>query len=95
MGDARKLPFFKADCVVTDPPYGRSASTLKATTRQLVQEVLVSAQGLLGVGQRICIALPIRVNQQGEVDHMAKDLAEYIEGLGYKTIESHMVYIHR
>ena len=43
----------------------------------------------------ICIALPIRVNQQGEVDHMAKDLAEYIEGLGYKTIESHMVYIHR
>jgi tRNA G10 N-methylase Trm11 len=42
----------------------------------------------------ICIALPIQVNGLGEVDHMAKDLARYIEGLGYKTIESHLVYIH-
>jgi tRNA G10 N-methylase Trm11 len=60
-----------------------------------VQEVLASSLGLLGVGQRICIALPIRVNQQGEVDHMSRDLEEYVKGLGYKTIESHMVYIHR
>jgi tRNA G10 N-methylase Trm11 len=35
------------------------------------------------------------VNQQGEVDHMSKDLAGFVEGLGYKTIESHMVYVHR
>jgi hypothetical protein len=42
----------------------------------------------------ICIALPIRVNQQGQVDHMSKDLAGFVKGLGYKTIESHMVYIH-
>jgi tRNA (guanine10-N2)-dimethyltransferase len=95
LGDARKLPFFKVDCVVTDPPYGRSASTLKATTRQLVQEVLVSAHGLLGEGQRICIALPIKVNQQGDTEHMAKDLAGFIEGLGFKTLESHLVYVHR
>ena len=94
-GDARQLPLLKVDCVVTDPPYGRSSSTLKSTTKQLVQDVLASTHGLLGVGQRICIALPIRVNQQGEVDHMAKDLAGYIEGLGYKTIESHLVFIHR
>ena len=95
LADARKLPLFKVDCVVTDPPSGRSSSTLKSTTKQLVQDVLASSLELLGVGQRICIALPIRVNQQGQVDHMSKDLAGFVEGLGYKTIESHMVYIHR
>ena len=26
---------------------------------------------------------------------MSKDLAGFVEGLGYKTIESHMVYVHR
>ena len=60
LADARQLPFFKVDCVVTDPPYGRSASTLKSTTKQLVQEVLEASYELLGTGQRICIALPIQ-----------------------------------
>ncbi len=94
LADSRYPPFFKVDCVVTDPPYGRSSSTLKSTTKQLVQEVLASSLALLGAGQRICIALPIQVNGCGEVDHMAKDLKEYIKNLGYKTIESHLVYIH-
>jgi len=93
--DARQLPFNRVDCVVTDPPYGRSSSTLRSTTKQLVQEVLVSAHGLLGVGQRICIALPIKVNQSGQVDHMAKDLEEFVMNLGFKVIESHKVFIHR
>ena len=43
-------PFFKVDCVVTDPPYGRSSSTLKSTTKQLVQEVLASSLVLAGGG---------------------------------------------
>ena len=62
LADSRNPPFFKVDCVVTDPPYGRSSSTLKSTTKQLVEEVLASSLVLLGVGQRICIALPIQVN---------------------------------
>jgi len=45
-------------------------------------------------GWAIFIALPIQVNGSGKMSRMAEDLAEYIEGLGYKTIESHMVYIH-
>ncbi len=40
-------------------------------------------------------SLPMKLNPQGEVDHMAKDLAQYIEGRGFKTIESHVVFIHR
>jgi tRNA (guanine10-N2)-dimethyltransferase len=94
LADSRKPPFFKVDCVVTDPPYGRSSSTMKSTTEQLVKDVLASSFALLGVGQRICIALPIQVNGLGKISRMAEDLAEYINGLGYKTIESHLVYIH-
>jgi tRNA (guanine10-N2)-dimethyltransferase len=95
LADACMLPLTMVDCVVTDPPYGRSASTLKSTTKKLVQEVLTSAFTLLGIGQRICIALPIRVNQQGLVEHMSKDLALFVKDLGFKTIESHIVYVHR
>ena len=62
LADSRKLPFFKVDCVVTDPPYGRSSSTLKSTTKQLVEDVLASSLELLGVGQRICIASPKTLN---------------------------------
>ncbi len=94
LADSRKPPFFKFDCVVTDPPYGRSSSTLKSTTEQLVKDVLASSLELLGKGKRICIALPIQVNGSGQVDHMAKDLADFVKDLGYKTIESHLVYIH-
>ena len=95
LADSRKIPLFKVDCVVTDPPYGRSSSTLKSTTKQLVQDVLASSLALLGAGQRICIALPIQVNGLGQVDHMAKDLDGFVKNLGFKTIESHLVYIHR
>jgi tRNA (guanine10-N2)-dimethyltransferase len=95
VADARKLPLTRIDAVVTDPPYGKSATTLKATTKTLVENVLSSAKPLLGKGQRICIALPIRVNQQGQVEYMSKDVAGFVEGLGFKTVESHMVYVHR
>jgi tRNA (guanine10-N2)-dimethyltransferase len=84
LGDARQLPFFKVDCVVTDPPYGRSASTLKSTTKKLVQEVLAASHDLLGMGQRICIASPktLQIKVVGEE-------------LGFRYIESHFAYVHR
>ncbi len=83
-GDARKLPFYKVDCIITDPPYGRSSSTLKSTTKQLVMDVFTSAYGLLGAGQRICIASPKTLN--------IKALGE---ALGFRHIESHFAYVHR
>ncbi len=84
LADARHLPLIKVDCVVTDPPYGRSSSTLRSTTKQLVQDVLVSAHDLLGVGQRICIASPKTLNIK------ALGVA-----LGYRHVESHFAYVHR
>ncbi len=84
LADARKLPFTKVDCVVTDPPYGRSASTLKSTTKQLVEAVLSSTYDLLTVGQRICIASPKTLH----IRRIGKNL-------GFKHLESHFAYVHR
>ena len=97
LADARRLPLFKVDCVITDPPYGRSSSTLKSTTKQLVKDVLASTYGLLGVGQRICIALPIMVNRlkQNRVERVSMEIEGFVADLGYKRVESHLVYVHR
>jgi len=84
VGDARHMPLTKVDCVATDPPYGRSSTTMKRTTRQLVEEVLASAQEMLGKGRRVCIAAPKTL-----------DIGKIGEALGYKHLESHFVYVHR
>lgn len=84
VANARSPPITKVDCVVADPPYGRSATTLKRTTKQIVEEVLTGVRDMLVEGQRICVAAPktLTVGHIGTV-------------LGYKHVESHFVYVHR
>lgn len=84
VADGRKIPLKKLDCVVTDPPYGRSATTLKFTTKSIVEGILISAYPLLEKRQRICIATPktLCIKQVGEA-------------LGYRHLESHFAYVHR
>jgi tRNA (guanine10-N2)-dimethyltransferase len=84
IADARKLPFRRVDCIVTDPPYGKSATTLKSTTKAIVEGIFASARELLGVGQRICIASPKTLG-----------IKAVGERLGYKHLESHFAYVHR
>lgn len=84
VADARQMPLTQVDCVVTDPPYGRSATTLKSTTKAIVEGVLASMRPLLVTGQRICIAAPktLGIQQVGEK-------------LGYTHVESNFAYVHR
>ncbi len=84
IADARKLPLTHVDCLVTDPPYGRSATTLKSTTKQIVQGVMQSTYPLLKKGQKICIASPKTLN-----------IKKLGTNLGYKHLESHFAYVHR
>jgi tRNA (guanine10-N2)-dimethyltransferase len=84
VADARSLPLKKVDCVVTDPPYGTSSTTLKRTTKQVIEEVLTAVFVLLKNGRRVCIAAPRKLN-----------IVQVGKGLGYKHIESHFVYVHR
>jgi tRNA (guanine10-N2)-dimethyltransferase len=84
IADSVRLPLTHVDCLVTDPPYGRSASTMKSTTKHIVERVLDSALPLMRAGQRICIASPRTLN-----------IGRIGTELGYKHLESHFAYVHR
>ncbi len=84
IADARSIPVAKVDCVVTDPPYGISSTTLKRTTEQLVEELLKSAYGILEPDRRVCLAAPKTL----KISRIGMDL-------GYKLTESYLVYVHR
>jgi len=84
VADARNPPVTKVDCVVTDPPYGKSATTLRRSTRQIVEEVLAAVHNMLDKGRRVCMAMPKTLNIQ-----------RIGSALGYKHLESHFVYVHR
>ena len=84
VADAKNPPVRKVDCVVADPPYGKSATTLKRTTKQIIEECLEAIHDRLDKGRRVCMAAPktIGISQIGTM-------------LGYRHIESHFVYVHR
>lgn len=84
IADVRSLPITRIDCVVTDPPYGVSSTTLKRTTKQLVEELFLSVNDILKKGQRICMASPksLKIREVGVA-------------LGFRHMESYFVYVHR
>jgi len=84
VADATRLPIVEVDCIVTDPPYGRSTITLGRSTKQIVENFLSAVRDSLAKGKRICIASPksVRVGNIGE-------------GLGFKHVGSHFAYVHR
>lgn len=83
VADSRRLPLIRVDRVVSDPPYGKSATTMKSSTKKLVEGLLASARGLLRVGQLICIASPKTLG-----------ISRVGEELGYRHVESHFAYVH-
>lgn len=84
VADARHLPAAKADCIVTDPPYGRSATTLGWSTQQIMRDFLSTAEDRLPRGRRLCTASPKSIG----MGKMGKEL-------GFKHVESHLVPVHR
>ncbi|MEM2262653.1 MAG: TRM11 family methyltransferase [Candidatus Bathyarchaeia archaeon] len=84
VADAKNPPMAKVDCVVADPPYGKSATTLKRATKQIVEECLSAVRDMLSEGGHVCMAAPKTVS-----------ISQIGKALGYKHVESHIVYIHR
>jgi len=82
--DARYPPIKEVDCIVTDPPYGRSATTLGRETGEIVKDLLSTAKGYIPKGKRVCIASPKSV-----------EIGKLVEKSGFKHVESHSVYVHR
>jgi len=86
VSDARFIPLTKmsVDCVVTDPPYGTSTTTLGLDTRDVFESFFSTIGDFVKKGRRICLAAPKTV----KVDEIG-------ERLGFKHLESHFIYIHR
>ena len=84
VADAEHLPITKTDCIVTDPPYGRTASTLGKSTEQIVKNVLPEFKNLLQKKSIVCMAAPKSIGIGG-----------IAEKVGFKRLASHYVYVHR
>ncbi|MBS7621081.1 RsmD family RNA methyltransferase [Candidatus Bathyarchaeota archaeon] len=84
VADAKNPPTRTVDAVVADPPYGRSATTFRRTTKQIIEDCLKAVHDILSDRKRICMAAPktIEISQIGKT-------------LGYRHMESHFVYVHR
>jgi len=82
--DARKLPFRRVDVIATDPPYGRSATTMRMSLPKLIEEFIFNASEVLVKEGFMCIAVPLGIN-----------IEKYAEGAGFKIIEEHDMRVHR
>lgn len=54
LGDSTYIPVSGADCIVTDPPYGRVSSTRGAQSVQLVRRMLEQLDCVLSRNGRLC-----------------------------------------
>lgn len=86
VADARSLPLVDSsiDCVVTDPPYGISATTFGLRPADLIETFLSTIADKIRKGGQICLAAPksMRASQLGGES-------------GLVHLESHFVYVHR
>jgi tRNA (guanine10-N2)-dimethyltransferase len=83
--DARKLKLpEKVRAIVTDPPYGISASTGGERSENLYQQSMVALQELLMEDGRVCLATPHYL-----------DLDEVLMGTKFKIIEQHHIRMHK
>jgi len=83
-GDARKLDIRGVDAIVTDPPYGKLASTRDSEPRKLIDEFLDVVRDYVKPRGYVCMASPHWFN-------IEKMIVEH----GYKLVESHRCYVHR
>jgi tRNA (guanine10-N2)-dimethyltransferase len=84
ISDARMLPLKRVDCISTDPPYGRSSTTMGLKIGDLLSDFLYNLKDVIKKDGFISIAAPIEV----EVGNMGRDI-------GYVLVESYQMRVHR
>lgn len=82
--DATRLPIRGVESIVTDPPYGREASTHGRGLHALIREFLPSAHDILSREGHLCICCPSSLR-----------IMSIAKRAGFKLVESHLVYVHR
>lgn len=84
-GDARYLNLpYKVDAIVTDPPYGISASTAGVESKKIYEESLLSMQKILKEDGYICMATPHYL-----------DIHELVSHTKFKIIEQYEIRMHK
>lgn len=83
--DARNIKLsYKVDAIVTDPPYGISASTAGMESKQIYEESLLSMQEILKDEGYICMATPHYL-----------DIHELVSHTKFKIIEQYHIRMHK
>ncbi|MGZ7136333.1 MAG: methyltransferase domain-containing protein, partial [Methanobacterium sp.] len=84
-GDARNITLpYKVDAIVTDPPYGISASTAGIESKRIYMESLLSMHGILKEEGYICMATPHYL-----------DIHEIVDDTKFKIIEQYDIRMHK
>jgi tRNA (guanine10-N2)-dimethyltransferase len=84
-GDARNIELqFKVDAVVTDPPYGISASTAGVQSKKIYEDTLFSMQKVIKKDGYICMATPHYL-----------DIDTLISHTKFKIIEQYEIRMHK
>jgi tRNA (guanine10-N2)-dimethyltransferase len=84
VADATKIPIRAVEAIVTDPPYGREASTRGRRLHGLIREFLPKAHSVLSDNGYLCICCPSELR-----------VMSIAERAGFKLVESHLLYVHR
>jgi len=84
VSDALQIPFEIVDCVATDPPYGRLATTLGSPVKNLIRDFLSSVIDVLQRNGHVAISSPKGLG--------VRDLGAEV---GFEAVEGYFIYVHR
>jgi tRNA (guanine10-N2)-dimethyltransferase len=84
VADATSIPLRGVGSIVTDPPYGREASTRGRKLDILMREFLPAAHSVLSRKGHLCMCCPSELR-----------IVSSAMRAGFKLIESHLLYVHR
>lgn len=83
LGDAQHMPFRRADAVVTDPPYGRRASTHGTESIRVYEAFIRESASVLDEGGWIVFLAPSRL-----------PVEEFLKSNGLKLLETYFIEVH-
>jgi tRNA (guanine10-N2)-dimethyltransferase len=86
LSDSSKASFLNVDSVVTDPPYGRGASTRGLDVKGLVEAFLNNALDSVNKGGRIVFMTPVEVEE--DVDDIVARSGGYVKSKHYMYVHS-------